>query len=193
MNESYEFDKLHVLEELDLTLDEEWIKDAMNEEKSYSRFYKSPVQKIVCYSLFVDLSQNLIKLNRQYLQTNNNGILENSIVMNLISNDTKDEFKKFRILHVLNFNLDIEPADINKFIDNYDFTSIKKTYLKELSYTSDIIFKDTIHYLHPINSLILIYKEKISSLKNKNKNKLNQNNNKSKKIFNFTNNKTRKR
>lgn len=192
---SVEFNEINELEQVDLTFDEDWIKEALQEEQSYSRFYKTPVKRIVCYSMFVDLSGNIVKLNRQYIDTKENGVIEHSDIMNIISNDTKDKFKNFRIIHTLNYNIHLEPADIHNFINDYDTDEIKKNYLKECSYTSDIIFKDTINYLHPINSLLLIYKQKHLLLSNlKGKDKMNQkinNMNKSKKIFHFVSNKNK--
>lgn len=183
------------LQEVDLTFDEDWINEAENEEKSFSRFYKHPVNKITCYSLFIDISKNLVKLNRQFLNIESNGTLLNSTILNVINSDTNDNIflKNYRIEHVLNFNFDINQNDIQTFINDYDSKKIKNLYLKETSYTNDIKFNDTIKYLHPLNSLFLIYKQKnILNTSNKNKHK---NKNKSNKIFEFKLNKhkTRKR
>lgn len=186
-----EIEQLEELKEADLFFDEQWIKEAINEEKSYSRFYKIPVQKITCYSLFIDISKNVIKLNRQYIKLDNLNTLNQSQIINIINNDTNNQFKNFRIEHILNFNLDLEPVLVNDFIHNYDNNKIKKLFLKEISYTSDISLNDTINYFHPLNCLIFIYKQKI----NINSKKKYKNINKSKKIFDFKihNNKTRKR
>lgn len=183
-------DEIDELKEIDIFFDEDWIKEAMDEEKSYSRFYKTPIKKIGCYSFFVDISKNVIKFNRQYLKTDQNSIISQTQIINIIKNDTKQNFKNFRIEHLLNFNLNIDPTLINNFISDYNAEEIKKQFLKEISYTSDTKFSDTINYLHPLNCLIFIYKEKSLSSKNKINNK-----NKSKKIFTFKkqqNNKTKK-
>lgn len=184
------FDKI---EEVDLLFDEDWIKEAICEEKSYSRFYKSSVNKIVCYSLFIDISQNIIKLERQYIKPDINNIISQTQILEIIKNDTKEQLKNFRIEHILSFNLDIEPVLINEFINQYDINKIKKLFLKEISYTSDIKFNDTIHYFNSLNTLILIYKQKTSNSKFKKNNFKNKN--KSKKVFLFKNfnNKTKKR
>lgn len=181
-------------EELELIFDENWILEAEKEEESYSRFYKYPVTKITCFSLFIDISKNIVKLNRRFVKTNNEGILSQTEIINIIKNDIKDDFKRFRIEHILSFNLDVNQNDIYSFINENDMKNIKNSYLKEVSYTSDIKFNDTIKYLHPINSLFFIYKQKI----NINKQLSNQKQNKSKKLFEFkqalnNKHKTRKR
>lgn len=181
------------LDQLELTFDENWILEAEKEEESYSRFYKYPVKKITCFSLFIDISKNIVKLNRQFIKTNKEGILTQTEIINIIKNDIKDDFKRFRIENILSFNLDVNQNDIYSFINENDIKKIKNSYLKEVSYTSDIKFNDTIKYLHPINSLFFIYKQKVNINK---QNGLKQN--KSKKLFEFkqilnTKHKTRKR
>jgi len=147
--------------------DENWILEAEKEEESYSRFYKIPVEKITCFSLFMDSSKNLIKLNRQFINTNKDGLITQTDIINIINNDSNSN--RFRIEHLLCFNLDINPNDIQSFIFENDNQKLKNLYLKEISYTNDIKFNDTIKYLQPINSLIFIYKQKKSN------NKMNQN------------------
>jgi len=147
------------LEEMDLNFDENWILEAEKEETSFSRFYKSPVKKIVCYSLFTDSSKNVIKLDRQYISIEKDNTLSQTELLNIIKTNNIN-LQNYRIEHILNFNFDINQTEIQTFINDYDINKVKNLFLKEVSYTSDIKFNDTINYLHSLNSIFLIYKEK---------------------------------
>ena len=139
-----------------MELDTSWISDFELSDEAYKKFYKEKVESVKLYILYVNRNSELFHIKK------NNIIIENTILKkeNLI-----DILKKYKVyqkkeympLSILKYNITINPENITKNISNID------NYLTSENSIEDIYWNDSILFLHNINSLYIVYKEKWKS------------------------------
>ena len=150
---------------LDDGLDDEWIKNFKSMEQSYDKYYKSVPTKITCYIIFINKNNEVDQLLANKELLDKNGTLSKEKLITLINKYKK--YNKYSFSKLLKYNITVDPININTLINqgqsNYN-------YMAQINNIQSIKFHDTIHMLHSINSLFLLYREKPSCDKeNKNK------------------------
>ena len=93
------------------------------------------------------------------------GKLEKSDLKNLIKQYIIYEKKKYRLISMLKWNINIDPDEISNYLkeDNkYDF-------IKNIRNLDSITFDDSINLFHNLNSLYLVFHERWKLLENKTK------------------------
>jgi hypothetical protein len=81
----------------------------------------------------------------QIIQTKKNGLYGSSV-------------KKYKLMDILSFQLDIESEDLDDFLST-DFDEISRQYLKVLPIFDGIECPESIFIFHDINSLYFLFKE----------------------------------
>ena len=176
-------------DEIDLNIDDVWLRDFINEEKQYNQFYKekpTSVKLIFLYtsSLFDVLQfikKNVYTFKNEEHNTNRSSssyssLLSKDELLNIIKNNMYFNGREYSLVSLSKYNIDIDPRDIIN--DNLKH----KTFHEYISYENinDITFNDTINLFKNINSLFFIFKDKIK-LKHLNNPNPNPNNNYNKK------------
>ena len=139
-------------------------------EKYYDIFYKNVVETVKVYYIYIEEGE--ITSVKKDILILNNGVLEKDLLRLLIEQKSKDKMlnKKYDLLSILKFNIDIEQEDIEKLLDDKHLINkvdiLNNRYFQILDNTLDIKFNkiikfnDTIDLFQDVNSLYFLFKEK---------------------------------
>jgi len=164
-------------------LDTSWIDEFKKDNEKYSDFYTEDVTTITLFFIYIDHKNNVENLSRDLLILDKKNTIVRDQLIQLIKqnqNQNKNQIQnqnhmynnnKYKLISLFKYNIDIEPEEIYKFINNKDDSSYNKRFFTQEKYLNDIIYKKTINIFQDLNSLFLIFKEvntPISNIINKN-------------------------
>ena len=147
-------------------LDTEWIDDFLTKEKLYAPFYKNKIENIRTIFIYINENNEIIHSKKFRSPIKNETFTRDQLITNLKQNMLYNNHK-FYPLHLLKFNITLNQNEINDF--NQDPS--KFNFFNEVEYVHDIIWKRTIQFFHPLNSIYIIMKKRVN------------NNNRTKKIY----------
>lgn len=163
-------------DELNDELDDEWILSFDKEDKFYKHFYKSKVNTINLFFIYLNNDNEIIHIQKKKQDLINNAITKELLIY-LLSKYSVFNNSKYKLKHLLQYNFKLIPEEIFKFIDSSNNIS----YLNPKKHLDDILYDDTITFLNNINSLYIVYNPKKIT------------NNSTKKIYIHKNKKKRKK
>lgn len=141
--------------------DMNWIDDELMEEEFYNAFYNSPIETIqIVQMLFDNNCEKCYNVSRSSYQLKTPGCFSSEELIPILRCQTQQGFNPFSILK---FALEVDSSKINEFIEN----NYSKN-LQEVSYTNDIIFKDSTKALESTTTIFILYSKK-SVKQNKNR------------------------
>jgi len=131
----------------------EWTQD--NTETFFDDFYKEVVQSIKMYCFYINKKKELFHVKKDILWLHD-GILKKEELIYLLKHNTIYDKTKYQILSIMKYNIDIEPSDINFFLDDPN----KKNFLSIKKNIDSIKWNNTITLFLDLNSIIIVYNEK---------------------------------
>ena len=141
----------------------DWIDDELMEDEFYNAFYNSPIESIqIVQMLFDDKCEKCYNISKSSYQLKTPGRFSCEELIPILRCQTQQGFNPFSILK---FALEVDSSKINEFIENNNSKN-----LQEVSYTNDIIFKDSTKALESTTTIFILYSKK-SVKQNKNKNR----------------------
>ena len=171
-------------------LDESWIKDFDKIDNLYSDYYKNDIYFIKITCLYVDSENSLFKIKEEKFFMQKPNILSREELIAVIKKNSHLNDKRFSLLSLLKYNINIEPQDIKYFlisenlgIDNDNDYDNNNKYITVLKNIDQIEFDKTITMYHDLNDIIIIYYENNLGLNKTNNTKGNNNKNNTKKIY----------
>ena len=179
-------------DEIDEILDTSWIDDFKKTENNYNEFYKEPVTSINIFLLYVNKDNELEHIHSDKCLLNENGLFKREIIISFIKRYQLLFSINYKLLSLLKYNIDLDPLEINDFI-NEDAQVSNQRFLHSEKYLEDIHFKESIHMFQDLNALFFLFYEdkpkfnntkrvKISTAHDKRKTKRNNHNIKNLKI-----------
>jgi len=149
-------------------LDTSWIE---KEEKRFSielNHEKTKMESIFCYFVYIDQNQSIQKVIKEEevlvsLSSDLVGIMNTKILQIIQNRRILDNGMKYKFMHVLQFNIDLEPDNIEDFAygkNNMDFE-----FLKEVSIFNDLVIEPSVFIFHPLHSLYFFFKEDVVKMK----------------------------
>ena len=136
----------------------DWTDDFDKEEKFFNEFYKERVQNLQMFCYYVNKDKELFHIKKDIL-TIDDGLLKKGDLIYHIRKNRIYQDKKFQLLSILKYNINIEPEDINFFLRDSEINQ----FLNTEKYIDNIKWDDTITLFQDLNSIIFIYNEKIPS------------------------------
>jgi hypothetical protein len=160
-------------------LDDDWINKFENIDKLYKDFYKEDLYYINLKFIYINSENEIERLKQEtFLMTKPNVITQEEIIQ-LLKKNSIDNKKRYYLLSILKYNINIEPDDINNYLTN----KINNNYLSIIKYIDTINFDKTINMFHDLNDLIFVFYEKIIDIKHNNTKKIYLKNNNNKKTI----------
>ena len=136
-------------------LDTEWIKHFEDEDRDFNSFYKEPITSIKINFLYVNTKNELEKINEEkFFLTKENMINKNELIK-LIKTHDKNDGIKYRLLSILNYNIDVE----SEHIYNYLKYPEEFPFLHSLKQLEPINLNPSISILQDLNSIYFIFHE----------------------------------
>lgn len=156
-------------------IDNKWLREIKDNEKDYNDFYKEKPTSIKIYHLYVSRDNQVhFSKTETYLLNITDGkhaTLHKDTLISIIKKNSSCNNIQYKLLSLLKFNLDIDPEDvISLAIHKKDGSE----YLSSESVLRDIVFNDTVCIFQDINSLFMVYYEKIHANQQENKQSMGQ-------------------
>ena len=134
------------------------------EEDAFDVFYKDAVKTIRLVFLYINDAMELI-YSKKFNIPLENEIMTKSQLLYLLKQHATHNKTKFYPLHLLKYNINLDSREIPTFVDDpieYNFMSI-------VPYVNGLRWNKTIKYLHSLNSLYIIMKQRKKSTHNSTK------------------------
>ena len=146
-----------------IDFDSEWIKDYEEKENEYKKFYKEEVNIIDAIFIYINDDNEIynVKNFKEYIA---NSQINYERIIEIIKNYQNNIDIKHKLMGLLNYKIDIDPENIKQLF-NYN---INPGTLYSIKNINNINFDKTINLLQDLNSLIFIFKVKITDKNNKN-------------------------
>ena len=141
------------IDEIDIDIDK--IKKA---EQVYNDFYKEPVSSIAIYLLYVSKANELQHVQTSRCLLAENGLLKREIIISFIKRYQHKCAIKYKLLSLLRYNIDLEPTEINDFLEE-DIVFNDNRFITSEKYLNDVIYKETINMFQDLNALYFIFYE----------------------------------
>ena len=138
-------------EELDMSWSDEFIKN----DKLYEKYYLEDVSFVKIHCIYLDHKYRIFNIKEQQFEMKEKNTIKQSELVSILKNNYINKSKKFSVLSILKYNLDISPLEIQKFIDG-DVHSFKDYLTPILSVKEDIVFQKTITMLQDMNDLFIL-------------------------------------
>tara|TARA_B110001450_G_C17542524_1_gene449219 strand:+ start:362 stop:868 length:507 start_codon:yes stop_codon:yes gene_type:complete len=150
-----------------MEIETDWIKDFEENENSYNVFYKSQVDKIKIFSIYINPQRVIEKIKQREFNLNTNVISKYEIAR-IIKEHKTDEKISYKLISLLSYNNTLNPEYIKECIYNDvnpDYLTIHKT-------LNDITFDNSIKMFQDLSSLFLIFYELPKTLNKNNTKKI---------------------
>ena len=137
--------------------DDEWINELENEDDLYNDFYLEKINNVDLHVIYIDKKNNIEHIKKDKYFFDNQTIYKENL-LHLLKKNSFYQNTKYKLLSVIQYNIDLLPENVNDYIlnnDSYDFLNIRKT-------LNNIVWKDSITLFKDINSLYIIYYDKIN-------------------------------
>ena len=152
------------MNEDETNLDLNWIE---NEEKIISienGIFREQMKHIKIKYIYIncDSSIEAVDLEKYDLDANEPSqktkqIISNDTLLKIVEKKRLIGTTKYKLLHILLFNVDLEPEEIQKYTINQD--AFNTSFLKEISIVKDISIEPSIFIFHEINTIYMLFKE----------------------------------
>ena len=149
--------------------DDDWLEKIKENDESYKDFYNEKITNIELNYIYINRRNNI-----EYIKKNKCIINENKLskerLLYLLKTNIKRENKKYGLLSILQYNINLKPEEITNYIEdssNYNFLNTKRE-------INDILWEDTINIFQDINKLYIVFYEKKITNKNTKKKSLTQ-------------------
>lgn len=148
-------------------LDISWTQEYDKEMHMDENLHREPMNQIKTLFVYIDKDSSIYKVVSENMQLENvkedkKGIPNNK-VLQIVQQKKLFENKKYKLIDILSYCVDIEAENIQKYTNQIkeDITIP----LKVLNIFNDVTIPDSIFIFHSINTLYFIFKEKDDNLK----------------------------
>lgn len=133
-------------------LDSTWITNFEEIDKIYDCYYSNDLSYINIHYIYINIDNEIEKVKRdKWLLTKPNHISRDEIIRMLKQHCGS----QYRLLSILKYNIDIEPANVKWFISNKNVSD----FLTPIKNLDDIHWKQSITLFQDLNDLfILLYR-----------------------------------
>lgn len=148
-----------VIEDLDMS----WIQDFEKIDNEYKMYYTEEISFIRIHYIYLNSSNEIDKISEEKMLLKTPGMLLKDELLSIIKHNTFLNQRKYSLLSILKFNIDLEPIHLKTFLRN-NHDSICNSFLQSIKNIDSIKFDKTISMFHDINEILIIFYPK----KNKN-------------------------
>lgn len=139
-------------------LDVSWINEQQRIQNIDTNYCREPVTDIQIYSIYINKNQCIDKFTRKKYPVANN-VLTRDTVLGIIQTNKTATSKKYKLMDVLLYHVDLEPQHIQTFAQSTDIPASAKPFFTVLPIVDEISIPPSIFIFHSINSVFFVYKE----------------------------------
>ena len=149
---------MNVISEPESNLDVSWITEQQRIQNIETNYCREPVTDIQIYSLYINKNSYIEKITRKKHDIVDN-ILTRDAVLGIIQNNKRMNSKKYKLMDVLVYNVDLEPQHIQTYSQTNDIPASSKSFFKVLPIVDEIHIPHSIFIFHSLSSVFFMYKE----------------------------------
>jgi hypothetical protein len=162
-------------------LDSSWIQEFENVDKDYKHYYTEEITFIKVQFIYINKESEIENLKEEKFLLNKSGLLSKEELLSIIKHNTYLYQKKYSLLSVLKYNINIEPKNLHSFLKSKNI-NIGSNFIQSIKNIDTIRFEKSISMFHDINNIIILFYDKLGS-GSENGSKLGSRNNGTKRIF----------
>lgn len=149
-------------------LNQEFLNNFKILEEDYKKFYCQDIKEIKIYYLYLNFNNEIIDIKIENEKIENNKLKKDRILY-LIKKKQMRENIKYRLTGLLKYNIDLTCSQIKNFIledkNNYEFLTILKM-------IETVYFNQSINMFENLNSIYILFSEKLKNETEKNTRKI---------------------
>ena len=132
---------------------------------SIDKLCPTPLATIPVYCLYIDQDQEIIKISVNHHSFTNKIIDKNQLLKLVHCNSITHNDSKYCFRNMMLYHLHHDKTVLDHIYDENDSSSCFKDSLYEVNIYKDLVIPDSLPIFHDINSLLVFFHEKKSSLK----------------------------
>lgn len=140
------------------SIDNSWIEEFDELDKEYAQYYTEDLSYVHLQCVYINRLNEIEQIKGFPVQLNLSNRISRDELIGILKQNTQLPHKKYTVLSMLKYNIDIEPQNIKHLVDVVD------QYLTPISNIDDITFNKSIPLFHPLNELIILFYEKMDRL-----------------------------
>ena len=152
-----------ILEDIDTS----WITEFENLDNEYKDYYTEDISFVKIHYIYVNKANEIEKVSEQKLLLKVQSVISKEEIIGLIKHNMVCDNRKYSLLYILKYNINIEPFHLKTFIrSKKTLSNIGNKFLHSMKNIQTITFDKTISMFHDLNDLFIIFYEKESTLHN---------------------------
>jgi hypothetical protein len=139
-----------------MSLNDDWIQNFEKTDKLYQDFYRDDLYYINLKIIYVSKENEIEKIKHETFLMSKPNYISREEIIRILKKNTIDNERKYTLLSILKYVINLEPDDIKNFLihsDNFNFLSLIKN-------IDTITFEKSINMFQDLNDLILVFYEK---------------------------------
>lgn len=149
---------MDVISDPEPNLDVSWIAEQQRIQNIETNYCREPVTDIQIYSLYINKNSYIEKITRKKHDIVDN-VLTRDAVLGIIQNNKRMNSKKYKLMDVLVYHVDLEPQHIQTYSQTNDIPASSKSFFKVLPIVDEIHIPHSIFIFHSLSSVFFMYKE----------------------------------
>ncbi len=149
---------MNVISDPESNLDVSWIAEQQRIQNIETNYCREPVTDIQIYSLYINKNSYIDKITRKKHNITDN-VLTRDAVLGIIQNNKRMDSKKYKLMDVLLYHVDLEPQHIQTYSQTNDIPASSKSFFKVLPIVDEIHIPHSIFIFHSLSSVFFMYKE----------------------------------
>ena len=137
-------------------MDTSWINEFEKVDKDYASFYLEDLTYIKVTILYINNSNEIEKIKEEKIIMSKPNCISREEIIGILKRNSVNKDKKFTIMTMLKYNLDLEPVDVRNFLLNNENNS---SYLSIVKDVDEIYLNRSISMFQDLNNLIIIFYE----------------------------------
>ena len=137
------------------SIDNSWIEEFDELDKEYAQYYTEDLSYFHLRCIYINRLNEIEQIKGLPVQLNFSNRISRDELIGILKRNMQLPHKKYTVLSMLKYNIDIEPQNIKHLVDVVDH------YLTPVSNIDDIIFNKSIPIFHSLNELIILFYEKM--------------------------------
>ena len=169
----------------DTILDSKWIEDFQSQDKEYEKYYKNDLRHIKLHCIYVNANNEIERIKKEVVHLRSVNYVSREEIIGILKRNSISNNKRYSVLSILKYNIDIEPSDVPFFLMDTSSSSSSSSFLTSIKNIDAIQLNQSINMFSSLNNLFIVYNEKVM-LENNNNNNNNTNihtHNTTKKIY----------
>jgi hypothetical protein len=143
-------------------LDTSWLNEFEKIDKEYNTYYTEDLLFVRVNYVYVNTFQEITNLGEDKYIFKTPNVLTKEDLIGLIKRNNIVNNKKYSLLSILKYNINIEPHNLKTFFRSKN-KHIGQTYLQSVKHIDNIVFDKTISMFQDLNNIMIIFIEKDTS------------------------------